>query len=116
MEIQVGEYVRLDNGILGKYVIKQHINYVETSNKAIGFDIENDVVKHSKNIIDLIEVGDIVNGYKILNIENISNCQKKAFTIFEKNKHEHICMWSNEDIKSILTKEQYKNNCYKVGE
>lgn len=55
-EIKVGEYVRLDDGTVGKYQInKNWINVVETNDKYIGFDIENDIVKHSPNLIDIIE-------------------------------------------------------------
>ena len=56
MEIKVNDYVRTDNGIIGKYKVnKNWINVIETNNKDIGIDIEKDIVKHSKNIIDLIE-------------------------------------------------------------
>lgn len=56
-EIKVGEYVRTDNGIIGKYVkFRGFEDSIETNNKWIGFDIEKDIVKHSPNIIDLIEV------------------------------------------------------------
>lgn len=51
-EIKVGEYVRLDDGTVGKYQIN---NVVETNDKYIGFDIERDIVKHSPNLIDIIE-------------------------------------------------------------
>lgn len=55
-EIKVGEYVRLDDGTVGKYQInKNWINVVETNDKYIGFDIERDIVKHSPNLIDIIE-------------------------------------------------------------
>lgn len=65
--------------------------------------------KHSDNIIDLIEVGDYVNGKKVyslglaIGILNTINFEDGTFMVAE-------------DIKSILTKEQYENNCYKVEE
>ena len=55
-EIKVGDWVRLDDGTVGKYQInKNWINVVETNDKYIGFDIEKDIVKHSPNLIDIIE-------------------------------------------------------------
>lgn len=55
-EIKVGDWVRTDNGIIGKYVKYRGIeDAIETDNKWIGFDIEKDIVKHSNNLIDIIE-------------------------------------------------------------
>ncbi len=59
--IKVGEFVRTDNGIIGKYVKYRGIeDSIENNNKWIGFDIEKDIVKHSFNLIDIIEVKDII--------------------------------------------------------
>ena len=79
-----------------------------------GRTTDNDIAKHSFNIIDLIEVGDYVNGYKVLEIEDISNCNKKAYTIFEKNEHCYVRLWKTEDIKNIVTHEQFKSVMYEV--
>jgi len=64
---------------------------------------EKDIVKHSKNIVDLIEVGDFVNGFIVNDTdkEMVSCC-------------EYEIEFFNEDIKSILTREQYNQNCYEV--
>ena len=51
MEIEVGEYVRLQNGEIFK--IDENTTNYYNSNKEY---ITNEIVKHSKNIIDLIEV------------------------------------------------------------
>lgn len=70
--------------------------------------IKSHIVKSSHNIIDLIEVGDYVNGYLVedvgntfLNIATGSNYFQKP-TIFEN------------DIKSIVTKERFEAMEYKV--
>ena len=74
--------------------------------------------KHSKNIIDLIEVGDYVNGEYV----------DGTFIHYESgNKEGHFVVWSerslistpktfyrNEDIKSIVTKEQFNSIKYEV--
>ena len=69
----------------------------------------NDIKKASHNIIDLIEVGDYVNGYYVedvlktfVNVAVGSNYFQSP-TIYEK------------DIKSIVTKEQMEQMAYKVG-
>lgn len=68
------------------------------------------IVKASHNIIDLIEVGDYVNGYYVedvlktfVNVAVGSNYFQSP-TIYEK------------DIKSIVTKEQFESMSYRIGE
>ena len=68
----------------------------------------NHVIKASYNIIDLIEVGDYVNGCRV---HRIANC----ITIILDNE-ENISWVKPSDIKSIVTKEQFESMSYKVGE
>lgn len=63
---------------------------------------EEHIIKHSKKIIDLIEEGDYVNG------ELITDKWDTRVSSIRSN-------FSEEDIKTILTKESYMANCYKVG-
>ena len=69
--------------------------------------------KHSDSIIDLVEKGDYVNGVEVIG---------KEFDNFNKEYLQCgvgdyvICTFEVKDIKTILTKEQYENNCYKVEE
>lgn len=67
------------------------------------------VVKHSRNIIDLIEVGDYVNGMLIEDIEELDN--KKIFY-----SNGEMIAWTNRDkgIETIWTKEQLKNIEYNI--
>lgn len=60
------------------------------------------IAKHSKQLIDLIEEGDYVNG------ELITDKWDTRVSSIRSN-------FSEEDIKTILTKESYMANCYKVG-
>ncbi len=64
MDIKVGEYVRINNdnrnciGVGKVTKILNDVIYVDMNNKynlPVSFKIEN-IAKHSKNIIDLIEV------------------------------------------------------------
>lgn len=64
--------------------------------------------KHSDNIIDLIEVGDYVNGNKIYKISFDSLGLILETTTYFKLREK--------DIKSILTKEQFESISYKLGD
>lgn len=114
--ICVGDYVRTKNGDIVKVIeyrdelvfdkeIKFHGIYRAYLNEdEIGF-----IVKHSKNIIDLIEVGDFVNGYYIHEIGKIG---KDKFLWIEADL---LCDQIDPDeIKSIVTKESFKNAEYRV--
>lgn len=121
MEIEVGDFVRTKQGKIAKLIEVSKNNYYwfdnwiykESGIPHQGFRIEDTerigIVKHSKNIIDLIEVGDYVNGILIEDIEEIDN--KKVFY-----SNGEMIAWTNRDkgIETILTKEQYIQNCYKI--
>ena len=64
--------------------------------------------KHSKSIIDLIEVGDIVNEHYVraTYLEGITRYIKLGNSCGTRT--------YEKDIKSILTHEQYEQNCYTV--
>lgn len=84
--------------------------YVKMNNKynlPVSFQIDK-IVKHSKQLIDLIEVGDYVNGHLVEEVR-ISCFDSSIFV------HEYEIELREEDIKTILTKEIYMANCYKVG-
>lgn len=106
MEIKVGEYIRTDNGIIGKYKVNENwIDVIETNNKDIGIDIEKDIVKHSLNIIDLIEEGDYVDGIKV---KEIYICGEKYEGLGVEKFGKYLLL--NEiKFKSIVTKEQFSS-------
>ena len=134
-KIEIGEYVRTNNKGIRKI---DRIDNNKTVNKYLYFtgieDFEGkeygiikttEIVKHSTNIIDLIEVGDFVNGYRILTIEDSIYENSKRILIY-KNQKEKYERWiyiqeydgkihTQDDVVEILTKEQYTANCYKVG-
>lgn len=102
-DIEVNEYVRTKNGIIGK-VIKVLSNRVFLDNLGYAILIR-DIVKHSKQLIDLIEVGDIV---------EIRTGLYSSFKYFVENE-DNLLLLENWNIETILTKESYMANCYKVG-
>ena len=121
--IEVGEYVRIDKDhriiALGIAKVVKTINetiYVK-NNFELPITIDkNSMSKHSKNIIDLIEVGDYVNGREVKHIAMFEGFPDYPKLIFVDETHlipDDTC--ENEDIKTILTKESYMANCYKVG-
>lgn len=110
--IEVGEYVRSKIGSIGK-VTKIEENKFLYENKTL-ITWAGNVVKHSKNIIDLIEVGDYVNGRLVLQTDCKTQnvCLLIPFTDTKANTN--IMWYGYEDIETILTKEQYMQNCYTV--
>lgn len=133
-ELEIGEYVRSKKGYIAKikdiickgYPIKSLEGYIICDDEDGTIINPNEVIKHSKNLIDLIEIGDIVNGYRILEMVNSIYKKSKRILIY-KNEREKYERWiyikeydgkihTQDDIKTILTKEQYMQNCYKVEE
>ena len=115
-KIEVNEYVRFNNGEIGKVIdIKENPSRIVYSEYGeIG--LISDIVKHSIQLIDLIEVGDYVNGRKVKHIAMFEGFPDYPKLIFVDETHlipDDTC--ENEDIKTILTKESYMANCYKVG-
>lgn len=113
MEIKVGEYVRTKEGVIGKItkVVTNSIFYVQFyDNEPWKTDIEEaGIVKSSPNIIDLIEVGDYVNGYLI---DYIPDNEKAVY--HDSSDCADVEKFENKDIETIVTKEQFKEMEYKV--
>lgn len=103
--IEVNEYVRT-NKIIARVIGKDDDNNILLDTQQILTKTEEKIVKHSKQLIDLIEVGDIVNGKYVQKIKSDRN--GKYILVL-------IGIIEEQDIKTILTKEQYLANCYKVG-
>ena len=112
MDIKVGEYVRSKIGSIGK-VTKIEDNKFLYEDKILITWVGN-VTKHSFNLIDLIEVGDYVNGYKVISVDKNApeNCIE-CIELDRNNAYEYQFI-SSKDIQSILTHEQFEANCYKT--
>ena len=116
--LEVNNYVRInmDNrNCIGIGRVSRIVNetiYVNMNNKynlPVSFQIDK-VVKHSKQLIGVIECGDFVNGMEILHIED-----NKLYVEWNNEFEEFTGFLENKDIKTILTKEQFEAKCYKVG-
>lgn len=122
MKLEKGMYVRYIRGAINGYVPPRIAKITDCSDKdLIKIDngqviLRNDILKASKNIIDLIEVGDILlikdfvdeactiftDVYYIQNENQLFNIKRDL----EKNK--------NMKISKILTKEQFESMAYEV--
>lgn len=118
-KIEVNDYVRTKDG----YIIRVDENtnifnlgykeqYVDMETTRYGFTCEEEIVKHSKQPIDLINKDDYVNGYKVIKLKD--GFADGTMEIVLSN-NTIIYRHHSEDIKTILTKESYMANCYKVG-
>ena len=110
-KLEEGMYVRTKWGYICKIINindfrEPSMKYgVEASYlKDIMFIGDDDILKASHNIIDLIEVGDYVNGYEVTS--------KDQFLGFGN----HDWYMLDNEIKSIVTKEQFESMSYKVGD
>lgn len=122
-KIEVNEYVRTKDGVIDKVIIEYDgkCNNPNCSEKHISckynYYNEKDIVKHSKQLIDLIEVEDYVNGSKVLAVMEDMKTGELHLEMTSNYTNEEIgdCTIYDKDIKTILTKEQFEANCYKVG-
>lgn len=126
MEIEVEEYVRTKKGLIGK------VNKIESAGSGVRFAGEfitdtiiqfndgkvyeirvkdKDIVKHSFNTTDLIEVGDVIEIHF-----PVRNTIRKIYVdeYFEDSMILNGIINGNVILKTILTKELYKANCYTV--
>lgn len=115
--IEVNEYVRTKDGKIDKVINSNFYMsiYVECEK---GLYLIESIVKHSKQLIDLIEVGDIVEIE--LSEEFVEKKDKKKLIqigdIYTKEKLQRdIDNGIITRILTILSYNQYMGNCYKVG-
>lgn len=120
-EIKEGEYVRINSDFrvvcigIGKVTkIAQETIYVKMNlDLPISFKKE-DIKKHSFNIIDLIEEGDYVNGRLILQVDYKMKRICLLVTFLDTMSMSNVIWIDSQDIKSIVTKEQFKSVEYEV--
>ena len=127
MKLEVGMYIRTfddrNRGKIGK-IIKNYDNELEIAYKdlrvktTVGCFLDDNRnykdglrVKASYDIMDLIGIGDYVNGYKVTGFDyNFTNTVQKLLC----NGDYGIMPIYVKNIKSIVTKEQFESISYKV--
>lgn len=123
-KIEVGEYVRTKDGIIDKverFSVGCCVWHCENGMcidecNCIGTHLE-DIVNHSKQPIDLIEVKDVIK-YRINNISTTLETKGYVEGIVDISDEEMLQRIKNDknyEVLEILTKESYMANCYKVG-
>ena len=118
MKLEVGMYVRTKVGIFKIRKITKDLAYWKHEKRIIELDrnipkynyrfsfYKDEIIfkgaKFKNNIIDLIEVGDYVNGFPVIHKENdILKCGL-------------LVQFKENEIKSIVTKKQFESLEYKV--
>ena len=118
-EINVNEYIRTADGKIGKFdryssmpntsIYKSPFNcFIKLQGRKTPLQCHRDyIANHSKNIIDLIEVGDYVNGYKV------SRKDTGVIVVFDYFGFARGI--KIEEVKSIVTKEQFASMEIQIG-
>lgn len=128
--MNVGDYVRTKRDGIGKIISFSYNEdyeccFIELANRRTGIK-ECNIIKSSPQIIDLIEVGDYVNGLPVIRIYNESekydnSSYKFSMKVVEvkNDNYETIPfddIFKNEEIKTIVTHEQMEAMQYRVEE
>lgn len=125
MKLEIGKFIRTPYGIRKIVNITKDDGYGKPKVRVIELDrhlntpykfdyifyTDENVIKKCKtsyDIIDILEVGDYVNGCKV-----VKNTLKDGGNIVIVQGGN---CFTNEEIKSIVTKEQMEQMAYKVGE
>ena len=134
MKLEVGMYVRTKHGIRKIIDIDEDNNYyidktyINDFRQEINCISDNCIIgEPSFNITDILEVGDYVNGIEIIKIyEKGDSFTGSHNYIFEEKTIEvcndnyetipHEALFINNEIETIVTKEQFEQMAYKVGE
>lgn len=126
MKLEVGMYVRHKPLLSSKYVKINKIKEIEEKENCLYIWLEDKdlitekyLIKASYNIIDILEVGDYVNGSEILDFKYEFIEENDNFTNFavitENCYLENTDSWIIEkNIKSVITHEQIEQMAYKV--
>ena len=103
--IEVNEYVRTKDGVIDKVIIEYNgkCNNPNCDRKHLScksnYYNEEDIVKHSVNGMEVLDIYKPRDLWEPIEIRGDSRCMNFILA---------------EDIKTILTKEIYMANCYKV--
>lgn len=137
MELEVGQFVRNKDGTIGKIIAidlakprqEKYPNHPSKRwwrNKILiscykGWRTTQNIIKASYNIIDLIKVGDYVNGEKVLE----TNCKWEYMDddsdtgvneVYDGLELQKGRIYFEYEIETVVTKEQMEQMAYKVEE
>lgn len=121
-DLKVGQYVRFKDKRGNTYIrnIKEVCNeqphkswgaiIIDKNANNVPYVSLKNIIKASFDIIDILEVGDYVNGYKVIDIV------ENDIYISDYYAESYIGIVKAKDIKSIVTHEQMEQMAYRVGE
>lgn len=111
-KLEDGMFIRTDDGKINKFK-----RYITDKKRVCETDMYarlavDNIVKASFDIIDLIEVGDVITTINLCGeVTKIDKENNKIYTTCYDGEYCH-----KEDIKSIVTKEQFESMSYRIGE
>lgn len=122
MKLEVGMYVRTETGQIGKITnFDGSMARVDTDKFITYKNFNSEITKASHNIIDLIQVGDYVNGEKVLE----TNCKWEYMDddsdtgvneVYDGLELQKGRIYFEYEIETVITKEQMEQMAYKVEE
>lgn len=109
MKLEVGMYIRTKEGNIEKICSIENEHIYTNEDYLSWYPSYNTINKASHNIIDLIEVGDYVNGCRVIavNIAEIVGHYSYVKCINDN-------VFKENEIKSIVTKEMFESMQYEV--
>ena len=113
--IEVNEYVRTKDGKIDKVINSNFYMSIYVECEKGLYLIEN-IVKHSKQLIDLIKVRDYVNGHLVVEISKNAYNQKLVITEVDGKDGAIRHHYLEKSIKTVVTNEQMASIEYKVEE
>lgn len=128
MKLEEGMYVRFKDKRGSHYIRKiTSVNteypgklyagiYIDkTANNCNGVSLKN-IINASHRLIDLIDKGDYVNGYKVLWVYNTEIAKSGPLYVVIDNHDGGESRIMEKDIGDVVTKEQFNSRKYVVGE
>lgn len=120
MKLEVGQFIRTNDGYINKIEKVNQFNVLVDGRYLFGEKLNipnNEITKSSYNIIDILEVGDYVNGQKVYYDEELDFLYVQSFDANGEFYQESITKQSFIDnIKSVITHEQMEQMEYKIKE
>ena len=122
MKLEEGMYVRTKKGMMAKIISKEDVSG-SLHKEEIVFILDNGnrlalnsrkVIKARYNIIDLIEAGDYVNGYEVVDVLKNFKVLVDKLELCTQTGNYYLKSFSSNQIKDIVTKEQFESMKYEV--
>ncbi len=110
------EYIEDNTAYCDNWLYQSYEDYITFINLNDEEDI-NEITKASYNIIDILEEGDYVNGYKVARVGGTYHGRKDKAIYCDYQQNEKINKWImiyDDEIKSIVTKKQFEQMSYEV--